>query len=36
VTIELLERAGAGPHLVAMLKKAVGSSEGVDVVWQRS
>jgi hypothetical protein len=32
-TIELLERNGASAGLVALLKAAVGDSEGVDIVW---
>jgi hypothetical protein len=36
VTIDLLESAGAGAELVALLKRAVGSSEGVDIVWQET
>lgn len=34
VTIEMLESAGASAKLIGLLKKAVGDSEGVDVVWQ--
>ncbi|NLV72176.1 MAG: hypothetical protein GXY46_06160 [Actinobacteria bacterium] len=36
MTIELLERAGAGLNLIEMLKRAVGNSDGVDVVWKDS
>ena len=36
MTIDWLEQNGASPALVALLKKAVGDSEGVDVVWQES
>ena len=36
MTIDWLEQNGASPGLVALLKKAVGDSEGVDVVWQES
>jgi hypothetical protein len=36
MTIDMLEQAGAGAKLVAMLKRAVGNSEGVDVVWRES
>jgi len=36
MTIELLERAGAGLNLIEMLKRAVGDSDGVDVVWKDS
>ena len=33
VTIDMLEEAGAGRHLIDILKRAVGDSEGVDIVW---
>lgn len=36
LTIEWLEQNGASPELVEILKKAVGDSEGVDVVWKES
>ena len=36
MTIELLERNGASSRLVDLLKRAVGDSEGVDVVWEES
>jgi hypothetical protein len=32
-TIAMLEDDGAGPELVALLREAVGDSEGVDIVW---
>lgn len=32
-TIDMLEQNGASPRLIAVLKQAVGDSEGVDVVW---
>jgi hypothetical protein len=32
-TIDMLEDDGAGPELVALLREAVGDSEGVDIVW---
>jgi hypothetical protein len=35
-TIDLLEQNGGSPQLVAVLKLAVGESEGVDVVWEES
>ena len=35
-TIDLLEQQGAGAHLVDMLRRAVGNSEGVEVVWQET
>lgn len=36
VTIEMLEQNGASARLVDLLKKAVGASEGVDVVWKKT
>ena len=35
-TIDMLESAGAGAHLVGLLRKAVGGSEGVDIAWQET
>jgi hypothetical protein len=35
-TIELLEQNGGSAQLVAVLRQAVGKSEGVDVVWAES
>ena len=34
-TIDLLEEAGASASLVSMLRGAVGSSEGIDVRYER-
>ena len=34
--IEALERSGASPNLIRILKDAVGSSEGVEVAWKRA
>lgn len=36
MTIDLLERNGASAGLVAILRQAVGESEGVEIVWQES
>ena len=33
-TIDLLEQHGAGAHLADILRRAVGTSEGVEIVWQ--
>lgn len=33
--IEALERRGASTGFVAMLKGALGSSDGIDIVWSR-
>ncbi len=32
-TVGLIEHAGGSVELVALLKKAVGSSDGVDITW---
>ena len=32
-TIEMLERNGASDRLIAVLREAVGDSDGVEVVW---
>jgi len=34
-TIDLLERAGGDEHLLEMLEKAVGDSEGLEISWSR-
>lgn len=36
MTIEILEQGGASPGLIRILKRAVGNSEGVEVVWKES
>lgn len=33
-TISILEDAGASPSLLAVLRQAVGSSDGVDIAWE--
>ncbi len=35
-TIDLLEQNGGSAQLIAVLKQALGDSEGVDVVWAES
>jgi hypothetical protein len=35
-TIGILEHAGASPRLLALLREAVGTSEGVDIRWEES
>ena len=35
-TIDILEQAGAGPRLLALLREAVGTSEGVDIRWEEA
>jgi hypothetical protein len=32
-TIDILEESGASAQLIALLKEAVGDTDGVDVVW---
>jgi hypothetical protein len=34
-TVQMLEENGATPSLAALLRKAIGSSDGVDIVWSR-
>lgn len=33
-TVDILEEAGGSASLVAMLRAAVGSSEGIDIAWE--
>lgn len=35
-TIQMLEAAGASPAFAALLRQAVGQSEGADIVWSRA
>ncbi len=35
-TIDLLEEEGASVELVALLRKALGSKDGVELTWTRS
>jgi len=35
-TIDMLEDNGGSATLVAMLRAAVGDSEGIDITWQQS
>jgi hypothetical protein len=35
-TIDLLQAQGASAQLVSMLKQALGDSEGVEIMWERS
>lgn len=34
-TIDMLEREGGSQHLLEMMEKAVGGSEGVELSWER-
>lgn len=36
LTIDMLEEKGASPELLDLLKRAVGGSDGVDVVWRET
>ena len=36
LAIDNLEEQGASPEFIALLRKAVGTSEGLDLVWTRS
>jgi len=36
LAIDALEAQGASADFIALLRKAVGSSEGIDLVWTRS
>ena len=35
-TVDMLEAAGGSAALVSLLRQAVGSSDGVDIVWQEA
>jgi len=35
-TVDILEEQGADPHLVAMLRSALGAAEEAEIRWQRS
>ncbi len=35
-TLELLERRDADPELLAMLRKALGDKEGIEIRWART
>ena len=34
-TVQMLEENGATPALAALLRKAIGGGDGVDIVWAR-
>jgi hypothetical protein len=36
MTIDLLDGAGASPRLLGLLREVVGTSEGVDIRWERN
>lgn len=33
-TIDMLEVRGGDPELIAMLRQAVGASEGIEITWE--
>ena len=35
-TIDILEHAGASPHLLGLLCEIVGTSEGVEIRWEEA
>lgn len=35
-SVDALERLGASAGFVETLRKAIGSSEGIDIVWERT
>lgn len=35
MAVAALERLGASPDFVATLRRAIGTSEGIDIVWER-
>ena len=36
MTVDILDRAGASPRLLALLRDVVGTSDGVDIRWERN
>lgn len=36
MTIDLLHDAGASEHLLKLLREVVGTSEGIDIRWEKS
>jgi hypothetical protein len=34
-TVQIIEEAGASPDLCALLRKAIGGGDGIDIVWSR-
>ena len=35
MAVDALERLGASSEFISLLKNAIGSSEGVDIIWSR-
>lgn len=35
-TVDMLEAAGGSAALVTMLRTAVGTSDGIDIVWEKA
>ena len=34
-TVEMLDHVGASPNLAALLRGAVGTTDGIDITWQK-
>jgi len=34
-TVEMLDQVGANPSLVVFLREAVGTSDGIDIAWEK-
>lgn len=34
-TVEMLDHVGANPSLVSILREAVGTSDGIDIAWEK-
>ncbi len=34
-TVEMLDHVGASPNMVALLRGAVGTADGIDITWER-
>ena len=35
-TLELMEQSGADPELIALLRRAIGDREGIEIEWSRT
>lgn len=35
-TVDLIEKNGADPELIALLRRAIGDREGVEIEWSRA
>lgn len=34
-TVEMLDHVGASPNMVALLRGAVGTADGIDITWEK-